>query len=272
MLKGKWILLLMGTLLLAMMPTDPGSERPAEGKSITNYEWRVVRILPHDPDAFTQGLIYRDGFFYESTGRKGKSSLRKVHPETGEVLQQRDLGDHYFAEGLTDFKDQLIQITLSSETGFVYDLQSFEKSAEFDFTGEGWGLTSDGEHLIMSDGSSVLRFLNPETFKETRRLNVTENGKNVSRLNELEMINGKIFANVLFRNEIIEIDPENGEVTGKIDLEKLVKKVKSEGTVNVLNGIAYHSETGRIYVTGKLWPNLFEIEIRKMEASQAINK
>lgn len=267
MLKGNWILLLMISLLLAVMPAEPDFERPAESQSITNYEWRVVRILPHDPDAFTQGLIYRDGFFYESTGRKGKSSLRKVHPETGEILQQRDVEDQYFAEGLTDFKDQLIQITLSSETGFVYDLQSFEKNMEFQFTGEGWGLTSDGEQLIMSDGSSVLRFLNPETFEETRTLNVTEDGKDVPRLNELEMIEGKIFANVLFRNEIIEIDPESGEVTGKIDLEKLVKKVQSERTVNVLNGIAYNAENGRIYVTGKLWHHLFEIEIREGEVS-----
>ncbi len=267
MLKGNWILLLMISLLLAIMPAESDSERPAESQSITNYEWRVVRIMPHDPDAFTQGLIYRDGFFYESTGRKGESSLRKVHPETGEILQRREVEDEYFAEGLTDFKDQLIQITLSSETGFVYDMQSFEKNAEFHFTGEGWGLTSDGEYLIMSDGSSVLRFLNPETFEEIRTLNVTEDGKDVPRLNELEMIEGKIFANVLFRNEIIEIDPESGEVTGKIDLEKLVKKVQSERNVNVLNGIAYNTENGRIYVTGKLWHQLFEIEIREGEVS-----
>lgn len=243
--------------LIKIVPDSPVGQ-----VSITNYDWRVVRILPHDPDAFTQGLIYRDDVFYESTGRKGKSSLRKVHPETGEILQRMDLEDQYFAEGLTDFDDQLIQLTLSSEVGFIYDLQSFERTGEFHFSGEGWGLTNDDEQLIMSDGSSVLRFLNPETFEETHRLNVTESGEEVSNINELEMINGKIFANVLFRNEIIEIDPESGEVTGKIDLEKLVKKVKSERTVNVLNGIAYNSENGRIYVTGKLWPNVFEIEIR----------
>lgn len=264
MLKGNLILLLMGTFLFARMPAGPESEGSAQEESITNYEWRVVRILSHDPDAFTQGLIYRDGFFYESTGRRGKSSLRKVRPETGEILQERRVESEYFAEGLTDFDNQLIQLTLSSEVGFVYDLQSFERTGEFHFTGEGWGLTNDGEQLILSDGSSVLRFLNLETFEETRRLKVTESGEEVSNINELEMINGKIFANVLFRNEIIEIDPESGEVTGKIDLEKLVIKVKSEASVNVLNGIAYDAENERIFVTGKLWPNVFEIKIREV--------
>lgn len=263
MLKGKWFLLLTGTLLLAMMPAGPGPERPGESQSITNYEWRVVRILPHDPGAFTQGLIYRDGFFYESTGRKGRSSLRKVCPETGEILQQRDVEDQYFAEGLTGYKDQLVQITLNAETGFIYDPETFERTRTFRYTGEGWGLTFDGDQFIMSDGSSELKFLDPDTFEETGRLTVTENGIEVADLNELEMINGKIFANVLFRNEIIEIDPGSGEVTGKIDLEKLVNKVKNEATVNVLNGIAYNPETGRLYVTGKFWPNIFEIDIRK---------
>jgi glutamine cyclotransferase len=265
MLKGNLILLLMGTFLLARMPAGPDSERSAQEKSITNYEWRVVRILPHDPEAFTQGLIYRNGFFYESTGRKGKSSLRKVCPDTGEILQQRDVEDQYFAEGLTDYKEHLVQITLNAETGFIYDMESFERIRTFRYTGEGWGLTFDGDQFIMSDGSSDLKFLDPETFEETGSLTVIENGNEVADLNELEMINGKIFANVLFRDEIIEIDPESGVVTGKINLEKLVNKVKSEATVNVLNGIAYNSETGRIYVTGKFWPNVYEIEIKGRE-------
>ncbi|MEX2344300.1 MAG: glutaminyl-peptide cyclotransferase [Balneolaceae bacterium] len=262
MLKGKWILLLMGTLLLAMMPSFPGSERLAESQSITNYDWRVVRVYPHDRDAFTQGLIYRDGYLYESTGRRGQSTLRKVRLETGEVLQQRDVEDEYFAEGLTDWNDRLIQLTLSSNIGFVYDLESFERTGEFNIPGNGWGLTHDGEQLIMSDGSSVLSFLDPETFEETRQVEVTEDGEPVKDLNELEMIKGKIFANILFSEKIIEIDPENGRVTGRIDLRRLVTMVKRETSVNTLNGIAWDAENDRIFVTGKLYPNVFEIEIR----------
>lgn len=227
--------------------------------SITEYNWRIVRVFPHDRDAFTQGLVYRDGYLYESTGRRGKSTLRKVRLETGEVLQQRDVEDEYFAEGLTDWNDRLIQLTLSANTGFVYDLESFERLGEFEFSGKGWGLTHDGEHLVMSDGSAVLRFLDPETFEEVRQVNVTANGEPVSRLNELEMIGGKIFANILFRDEIVEIDPESGKVTGRIDLEKLVTIVEREASVNALNGIAYDDENDRLFVTGKLWPRVYEL-------------
>lgn len=255
-----FIVLLTIALFLIKIAPAPGSS--GVEPSITNYDWRVVRILPHDPDAFTQGLIFRDGFFYESTGRRGKSSLRKIRPATGEILQQRQVDPEYFAEGLTDWDDRLIQLTLSSGTGFVYDLQTLERTGEFHFTGEGWGLTNNGDRLIMSDGSSVLRFLDPETFEETGQLNVTENGEPVTDLNELEMIGGKIFANVLFSNQIVEIDPENGMVTGRIDLQKLVEKVEYESSVNVLNGIAYDAGNDRIFITGKLWPDLYEIEIR----------
>lgn len=258
---GRNILLILTTLYAAC--TCPGVYYFTDDSPITNYEWRVVRIYPHDPEAFTQGLIFRDGYLYESTGLKGKSSLRKIRLETGEIIQHQQIESDYFAEGLTDWNEQLIQLTLSSEIAFVYNLNSFERTGTFRYSGKGWGLTNNGEELIMSDGSSVLRFLDPESFEETRLLTVTDNGKKVPDLNELEMIGDKIFANVLFSDEIIEIDPENGKVTGRVNLKKLVDKVENVATVNVLNGIAYDSLNNRIFVTGKLWPNIYEIEIRE---------
>lgn len=256
-----WSSLFIGGILLVMVSFVPDTEQAVERQSITNYDWRVVRIFPHDSDAFTQGLIFRDGFFYESTGRRGKSSVRKVCPDTGEILLQMDLNDEYFAEGLTDWNDQLIQLTLSSEVGFIYEIDSFINTGKFKYTGEGWGLTHNGEHLIISNGTEVLRFLDPNTFEEIKQVTVTENGKEVSKLNELEMIKGKIYANVLFRDDILEIDPESGNVTGRINLEALVTKAEKEADVNVLNGIAYDEEGDRIFVTGKLWPNIYEIKI-----------
>lgn len=244
-------------LLISMKPVLA----PTGNASVIQYDWRVVRVFPHDPEAFTQGLIFRDGYLYESTGRREKSELRKVRLETGEIIQRRQLEPEYFGEGLTGWKNRLIQLTLDSGTGFVYDFNSFEKIRTFRIEGEGWGLTNNSNHLIMSDGSSFLRFLDPETFEEKRRVQVTENGKPVPKLNELEFIEGEIFANVLSRNEILIINPENGKVEGIINLQRLVKMVHLEHSANILNGIAYDTETGRIYVTGKLWPNLFEIEI-----------
>lgn len=258
---GRYIVLIFATLYAVC--TCQRVYYLTDGATKTNYEWRVVRIYPHDPEAFTQGLIFRDGYLYESTGLRGRSSLRKIRLETGEIIQHRQIESDYFAEGLTDWNEQLIQLTLSSEIAFVYNLNSFERTGTFKFSGKGWGLTNNGEELIMSDGSSVLRFLDPESFEETRLLKVTDNGNEVSNLNELEMIGDKIFANVLFSDEIIEIDPKNGKVTGRINLEKLVTKVENEATVNNLNGIAYDSLNDRIFITGKLWPNIFEIEIRE---------
>lgn len=260
--KGWWTIVLIFTTLVSGCKWQVANNAKTES-SVTNYDWRVVRIFPHDPEAFTQGLIFRDGYLFESTGIRGKSSLRKIRLETGEIIQQRQIESDFFAEGLTDWNDQLIQLTLSSEIGFIYNLKSFERTGTFNYSGDGWGLTNNGEALIMSDGSSVLRFLDPESFAEIRRLTVTDKGKEVSNLNELEMIGEKVFANVLFSDEVIEIHLENGKVTGRINLEKLVAKVKNEANVNVLNGIAYDALNNRIFVTGKLWPNIYEIEIRK---------
>jgi glutaminyl-peptide cyclotransferase len=257
--------LFIAALLMASMESCVRST--AEQPSSVFFDWRIVEAFPHDTDAFTQGLIFKDGFLYESTGRRGHSSIRKVRLETGEIIRKRSLDPEYFGEGLTEWNGQLIQLTLSSGTGFVYDMETFELIRTFPISGEAWGLTNDGNMLIMSDGSSTLRFLDPETFEETRLLTVTEHGEPVSRLNELQMIGDQLFANILFSNEIAIIDPKSGEVTGRIDLQKLVSIVEQESSVNVLNGIAYDSLNGRIFVTGKLWPKLFEIEIKPRESA-----
>lgn len=236
-----------------------------ELEPVREYDWRAVRVFPHDSTAFTQGLIFRDGYLYESTGRRGQSEIRKVRLETGEVIQRQPLEDEFFGEGLTSWNDQLIQLTLSSGTGFVYDIHTFERVRTFKIEGDAWGLASNGEELIMSDGSSTLRFLHPETFRVIRQVTVEQNGEPVSKLNELEIIGDRIFANRLFSNEILIIDPVNGEVTGRIDLERLVTGVKAQHSVSVLNGIAYDFQTDRIFVTGKLWPNIYEIKIRPRE-------
>ncbi|MCC5907690.1 MAG: glutaminyl-peptide cyclotransferase [Balneolaceae bacterium] len=252
-------MLLITTILLAQMKSCPSSAEEHTFAEIIG--WEVVGEYPHDPQAFTQGLIFRDGYFYESTGRRGESDLRKVDPETGEVIRLHALDDAYFGEGLTEWNGRLIQLTLSSEIGFVYDMESFETIETFHVEGEAWGLTNNHEHLIMSDGSSYLRYLDPETFQEVQKIRVMENGQPLPRLNELEMIDGYIFANVLSGDHIAIIDPETGIVVGRLDLKKLADQVRKEHTVNVTNGIAYDSINGRIFVTGKLWPVLYEIAI-----------
>lgn len=257
------ITILLILILNVILTMDGFAQDQSTG--VQEYDWRVVRVFPHDTTAFTQGLIFRDGYLYESTGRKGLSEIRKIHLETGEVIQRQPLEDQYFGEGLTELNDQLIQLTLSSGTGFVYDIDTFEIDRLFKIQGEAWGLTSNGEELIMSDGSSILRFLNPETFRENRRLRVEENGKAVSDLNELELIDGKIFANKLFTDDILIINQISGEVMGRIDLERLVSSVEAKYSVSVLNGIAYDSSNDRIFITGKLWPNIYEIEIQPTE-------
>jgi glutamine cyclotransferase len=253
------ITILLILILNVILPIDGFTQDQSAG--VQEYDWRVVRVFPHDTTAFTQGLIFREGFLYESTGRRGQSEIRKIRLETGEVIQRQPLEDHFFGEGLTEWNEQLIQLTLSSGVGFVYDIHTFERLRTFEINGNGWGITKNDQELIMSDGSSIIRFLNPETFQEIRQLFVKENGTPVPDLNELEMIDGKIFANNLFSDEILMINPATGEVIGRIDLERLVSGVKAKHSVSVLNGIAYDSESGRIFVTGKLWPNIYEVEI-----------
>ncbi|MEO7936588.1 MAG: glutaminyl-peptide cyclotransferase [Dokdonella sp.] len=225
-------------------------------------DFEVVKTWPHDRGAFTQGLIVRDGFFYESTGLNGRSSLRKVKLETGEVMQHETVPNEYFAEGLTDWKDRLIQITWQSKVGFTYDLKTFKPKGHFNYDGEGWGITHDAKRLIMSDGTSTLRFLDPESFKQTGTLDITYQGKPLANLNELEFVRGRIFANVWQSNVIVVIDPANGRVTAQLNLPALLSTEDRSVAVDVLNGIAYEAKHDRLFVTGKLWPKIFEIKLK----------
>jgi glutaminyl-peptide cyclotransferase len=227
------------------------------------YTFRVVNSYPHDPDAFTQGLIYRDGFLIESTGRKGQSTLRKVKLETGEVVQQVRLDPRYFAEGLASVGGRLIQLTWRSNVAFVYDRATFNMERTFSYPGEGWGLTDDGTRLIMSDGSDTLRLLDPATFRERARISVRDGPAVVRNLNELEFVNGEVYANIWHTNRIARIAPDSGRVTGWIDLTGLLSTVYQLEPEAVLNGIAYDARGDRLFVTGKLWPKLFEIEVRR---------
>ena len=241
----------------------PLMSEDARPPAVLNYE--VVKTWPHDRGAFTQGLIYRDGFLYESTGLNGHSSLRKVKLETGEVVQHATVANEYFAEGLTDWKDRLIQITWQSKIGFTYDLKTFKPIAQFNYSGEGWGITHDAKRLIMSDGTSTLRFLDPESFKPTGTLEVTYQGKPLANLNELEFVRGRIFANVWQSNSIVVIDPANGRVTAQINLPGLLNAEDRSVAVDVLNGIAYDAKHDRLFVTGKLWPKLFELKLQSTD-------
>ena len=225
------------------------------------YTYTVIDAYPHDPDAFTQGLVFEDGVLYEGTGLWGRSTLRKVALETGQVLQSYDLASQFFGEGITVYGDKIIQLTWQSNVGFVYDKDSFELLQQFSYPTQGWGITHDGERLIMSDGSSTLYFRDPETFEEVGRVEVTDKDGPVTRLNELEYIRGEVYASVWLTDQIARIDPQTGRVVGWIDLEGLLKPEDLTQPVDVLNGIAYDAQGDRLFVTGKLWPKLFEIDL-----------
>jgi len=241
----------------------------ADGRSLAGdtrtptYGFHVVRSYPHDPEAYTQGLIYRDGFLYESTGRNGRSSLRKVVLETGAVVRQETVDRQYFAEGLTEWRGRLIQLTWDSNVGFVYDMASFRLNRTFRYPGEGWGLTHDDARLIMSDGSDTLRFMDAESFQERRRVSVRDGGRPIRNLNELEYVNGEIYANVWHTDRIARIAPDSGRVVSWIDLTGLLPRVYQLEAEAVLNGIAYDAAGDRLFVTGKLWPTLFEIKLTR---------
>jgi len=222
--------------------------------------YRVVNAYPHDPDAYTQGLIFRDGVLYESTGRNGKSTLRKVKLETGAVLQQRAVDPAHFAEGLAEWKGRLFQLTWQSNVAFVYDLATFNPVKTLRFPGEGWGLAASPEGLILSDGTADLRVLEPDTFRELRRVTVRDGGQAIDQLNELEFVRGEVWANVWHTNRIARIAPRTGRVVGWIDLSGLMGMYRLDPEA-VLNGIAFDATSGRLFVTGKLWPKLFEIQV-----------
>jgi glutamine cyclotransferase len=234
-----------------------------EQHTVPVYGYKIIAVYPHDKDAYTQGLVYDGQNLYESTGLYGNSTVRQVELETGKVRQSYSVPSRYFGEGLTIWKDGLIQLTWKSMTGFVYNKSDFKQIRDFSYKREGWGITSDGLHLIMSDGSDTLYFINPETFTDIGSIRVKASDEPVFNLNELEYINGSIVANVYFDNRIAIISPETGAVTGWIDLRELTAREKNMSTVGVLNGIAYNPKNGTLLVTGKLWPELFEIEIQK---------
>lgn len=232
------------------------------------YGFRVVHTYPHDPNAFTEGLFYKDGFLYESTGLEGRSTIRKVKLETGEVLQKRDISSAYFGEGSVFWKNRLIELTWRSQIGFIYDLATFTPKASFHYPGEGWALTRDAHRLIMSDGTSDLRFLDPESLKETGRLHVTADGAPVTQLNEIESVKGRIYANIWQTTRIACIDAKSGQVINWIDLSPLVAANQNGNPDAVLNGIAYDSKADRLFVTGKLWPSVYEIKILLPDGSK----
>lgn len=246
--------------LMASIGFMPGQRRGGSVQPAPTYGYQVVRSYPHDHAAFTQGLIFRDGVLYEGTGLKGQSGIRKVNLETGEVLKIQPLPAQYFGEGITDWKGELVQLTWQAEIGFVYDMNTFERQRSFLYKGEGWGLTHDATHIIMSDGTADLRFLDPATLKETGRITVRDENGPVMQLNELEFVKGEIYANVWQTERIARISPKDGRVVGWIDLHGILAP-SERGGIDVLNGIAYDAAGDRLFVTGKLWPRLFEIKL-----------
>lgn len=273
----KWPIMLCHPLVLAAVSilacggiaaaVGPGADPPPALADL--YTYRIVNTFPHDPRAFTQGLVFHDGALYESTGIYGRSTLRKVRLETGGVIRGLKLAPRFFAEGLTIFKDRVIQLTWRSKTGFIYDLESLRLIDTFTYPTEGWGITHDGTHLILSDGSASLYFLDPENYTLIRRKQVFDTGGPVRRLNELEYIHDTIYANVWGSDRIAVIDPPSGRVTAWILLEGLLESSPGQTPVDVLNGIAYDSNGDRLFVTGKLWPHLFEIQLAPLSTPGA---
>ena len=233
----------------------------AEAPKVYGYE--VINEFPHDNEAFTQGFVYHEGFFYESTGQRGGSSLRKTEIETGKVIQKIDLDRKYFGEGMTIYKGKIYQLTWQRKVGFIYDLQTFELERTFDYgqSQEGWGLTHDNQDLIKTDGSERIWFLDPETLEEKRYIETYTNKRKAEKLNELEFVKGKIYANIWQQNSILIVDPRNGTIEAIVNLKGLQSKAGQAGEDNVLNGIAYDEENDRLFVTGKNWNKVFEIKL-----------
>ena len=240
-------------------PAHPADNKPAQAQKIS---YDVVASYPHDPKAFLQGLVWHDGGFYESTGQYGESSLRRVEFPSGKVIKQVKLDPELFGEGLAMVDNHLIQLTWTTKRGFVYDRDTFQKIREFTYQTEGWGLAYDGKNLILSDGSDQLTFLDPQNFQTVRKLRVTRDGRPATNINELEFIEGNIWANVWHQDVILLIDPATGQVTSFLDMKGIIGRDMVSNPEAVLNGIAYDPQGKRIFVSGKLWPLVFEIRLK----------
>jgi len=261
----------MGTIGFLSQPSTRAAKPGQGAAAVPVFGYTVVRSYPHDPRAFTQGIEYHAGALYEGTGLNCQSTLRRVELTTGKVLQQVALAPEYFGEGITTWGDTILQLTWQSQLGFVYDRNTFKQLRTFKYTGEGWGLTHNTTQLIMSDGSASLRFLDPKTLTETRRVLVTDAGIIIRELNELEWVDGEIYANVWQTNFIARISPSSGRVVGWIDLTGLLSPDERRAGADVLNGIAYDAAGKRLFVTGKLWPKVFEIGLVVNPKSQIPN-
>jgi glutamine cyclotransferase len=253
---------------IPVMPGQSAGDEPLDAThpapaGVPIYTYEVVQAWPHDPGAFTQGLVFLDGALLESTGLNGQSSLRKVDLKTGAVLRQVDVPAEYFAEGLAVLGDKVFQLTWRNQKGFRYDLASFRLEKEFAYEGEGWGLTTDGQQLILSDGTDRIRFLDPDTFAVKRTIRVRFHQRPVDRLNELEYIKGEIYANIWGADFVVRIDPATGRVVGVIDFTGLLAARDRSIHTDVLNGIAYDAANDRLFVTGKRWPELFEVRLKR---------
>ena len=242
-------------------PITESKHHTEKTEKVPVYGYRIVNRYPHDAEAFTQGLVMLDGYLFESTGLWGASTVRKVRLRTGEVVASTRLDPRLFGEGLTAWRNVLIQLTWKAGRALIYDRKHLNVLGEFGYEGEGWGIAQYGSSLVMSNGSSDLRFLDPSTFRVVRRIRVMDGNAPVARLNELETIENELFANVWGRDWIARISPETGRVVGWVDLSDLCREMRSRRRVDVLNGIAYDPSAGGIYITGKLWPELFEIEL-----------
>jgi glutamine cyclotransferase len=264
-LKARLVLIV--AISVAGLQCNANSSAPVNTAATNNtpvakHGYQVVNAYPHDTGAFTQGLIFVDGKLYEGTGQEGRSSLREVELQSGRVLKKVDVPVPFFAEGITLLNDKIYQLTWQHQIGFIYNAQTLEKTGQFNYTGEGWGITNDGHSLIISDGSNRLRFLDPDSFRVTKTIAVTDGRTPVNELNELEYVNGEIYANIWHDQRIVTIDPQNGRVTGWIDLSGLLQPGAVQDEEAVLNGIAYDQANKRLFVTGKLWPQLFEIKLK----------
>lgn len=233
-----------------------------QAPAVPVHSYQIVRTYPHDPAAFTQGLFLKNGFLYESTGMEGQSAIRKIRLADGKVLQSVRIPAGQFGEGSTAWGTEIVSLTWRHGIGYRWDLATLRMKGSFRYPGEGWGLTNDGRSLILSDGTPSLRFLDPRTFKEQRRVQVTYNGKPLAQLNELEWVKGEIYANVWQTNVIVRIDPRTGAVKGVINLTGLDRLAGGDTSDNVLNGIAYDAASARLFVTGKRWSKLFEIKLK----------